>query len=361
MRTLTTIIAASLVLAGCKTAAPPPDKPSFEDDQVIVTDGDKPDTDTDPGPNTDRPEPEPEPDPDPEPEPEPEPAKPPRKKKTESFVAEPTLPDDMSYDEMALSRTVQVKRTPLVFAPAVEGCGIPEAIKASSGDGPGFAVDSCSRVIAAAHARTYKRTMSKLGVIDASVVEIRHDGQILWSTAPICIELRQDEKACKTDFISKLPKTYSFVGPVLSHTVETAQARGGGPASSNITGYVVDVRTGQPAKFAALIDEDSLIDGLKQDSFMRRTLNPVELDKAKTLDEIWKLWRTQDFAFFGAYYFGQWDADNGLAAMRIWYLEDNVGEEPIKLKELEIWVRPKRTWRAAFEDAASGASGFLAP
>ena len=355
MRLSTTIIAATLLLAGCKTPAPPQEDRSFEDDHVVVTTDPTDPTDSE-EPNTD-PEPEPEPDPDPDPDP----AKQQPLDTPDTFVAEPELPADMSFDEMALSRTVQVKRTPLVFAPVVkDGCGIPEAIHASSDGGPGFTVDSCSRVIQAAHARTYERTLTKLGVIDASVVEIRHDGQVLWSVAPLCVELRQDDAACGTDFVAKLPKTYSFVGPLLSYTVTTSEARAGGPASANIAGHVMDVRTGRPAKFGAMIDEDSLIDGLKRDSFMRRAVNPVELDKAKTLNDIWKLWRTQDFAFFGAYYFADWDADNGLAAMRIWYLEDNTGDQPNKLKELGVWVRPKRSWRAAFEDAAAKKSGYLA-
>lgn len=348
MRAYYTAIAASFVLVACKSPPPPKDD-SFEDDQVVVAQDAGAVEEPDAGAEPDVPEP-------------PEQVVDSKPPKTETFVAEPKQPEDMSFQEMALARTIEQTRTPLTLAPVLAGdaCGFPKAIHASASEGSGFTVDSCSRVIAAAHAKTYTRVTSRVGVIDASLVELRHDGQPLWSIEEACIELRQDDSACKTDFITKVPYVASFVGPVLSYKIHTAQARSGGPPSSEFTGYVTDVRTGQPAKFDALIDEDSLIDGLKRDSFMRRAVNPVELDKAKTIDEIWKLWRTQDFGYFGGYYFAEWDADNGLVAMRIWFRPDTAGNDPNDLKELGIWVRPKRTWRAAFEDAAAGKSGFLA-
>ena len=190
------------------------------------------------------------------------------------------------------------------------------------------------------------------------MVELRHDGRPIWTLASDCSDLRQRDDACPSDFISRRPTVMSFVGPLLTyHIASRVAAAGGEPQATNI-GYVLDVRTQAPAKFGALIDVDSLLNGLKRHSQMRRTVNPTELDAAKTLDDVWKLWRTQDFVYFGGYYFANWDADGNLAEMRIWYLEDSTSDAA--LKELVVWVRPKPSWKTAFEDAATEKSGFLA-
>lgn len=353
MSNFTTRLVAVFVLAliGCKTP-PPPQPETFEDDVVTPA---QPQEDAghaadvssdDAGSGVVKAEADP---------------KPPERKEPETFIAEPKLPADMSFQETALARTVEQTRSSLTFAPILDGgCGIPAAIRASAGQGSGYTVDSCQRIVAAAHAMTYQRTITRLGVIDISVVEIRHDGQSLWSVAGDCTALRQQDTACASDFIVRRPTAMSFVGPVFSYHVEMAVAEAGSPPDSDQEGFVIDVRTGVAAKFDALIDHDSLLNGLKRDSSMRRAVNPTELDAAKKVDEIWKLWRTQDFADFGGYYFADWDAENGLVAMRIWYMEDSAGREPNRLKELEVWVQPKAQWRSAFEDAATETSGFLA-
>ncbi len=350
---LTAHMLALVFLASCQT--PPPPRETF-DDQVIVKD---------------EPTPTPVPDAGSEPdaavevavEPPVEPADKQTPPALETFVAKPELPPNMSFQEMALARTAQQVRMGLIFAPILDaGCGIPAAIRATADvHGAGYTVDSCSLAVDAIHALTYQRTITKVGVLDISPVSIRHDGEPIWSAATDCTALRQQDNACGSDFITRRPTAMSFVGPLLSYHLATNSAVAGGTANRDNQGVALDVRTGLPAKFGALIDDDSLLNGLKRDLTMRRSVNPTALDAAKTVAAVWKLWRTEDFAFFGGYYFGAWDAENGLVAMHIWYLEDDAAMSENVLKELVVAVMPKAQWKSAFEDAASESSGFLAP
>lgn len=339
-----TLLPLMLLLAACQTPAPAA-REAF-DDQVVV------------------PAPPDEPTLPPSPEPEAEPTVPARESEPvrETFVPEPVVPGDLSFQETALARTVRQQQLGLVFSPIVDGgCGIPAAIRASADpSGAGYTVESCGRAVDAAHALTNTRIITKLGVLDASTVSLRHDGNPLWTAADDCSALRQNAEACASDFVVRRPMLKSFVGPILSYDMATHRAERGAKPTMRHEGVVIDVRTGQPARFGALIDEDSLLNALKRDSMMRRATDPVALDAAKTLDEVWGLWRTQDFAEFGGYYFAEWDPTSGQVMMRLLYLAVAAPDDENALQEIAVWVRPKAQWRAAFEDAAQGTSGFLA-
>jgi hypothetical protein len=330
----------ALFVAACQTPPAPVERETF-DDQVNVPDVGVSVVEPDAGPK-----------------PEPEPAVvEPAQKATENFIAKPGLPEEMSFQETALARTVEQQRRGLVFAPIVAGdCSVPTAIRATADEGAGYTIDSCKRAVDAAHALTFERRESKLGVIDISDVAIRHNGVDVWSVFGDCVAMRQQETACKSDYVARRLTVFSFVGPVLSYSTRTSQASAGAPPHHGESAHVVDVRTGRTAKFDALIDKSSILNALKRDSYMRRMLSPVELDASKTLDDVWELWGTTTFSEFGSYYFAEWDGETGQVALRIQYREDDAADT---LKELGIWVMPKRTWRAAFEEAASSASGFF--
>lgn len=342
------LLAASLAFA-CQTPAP---KPTPAPEPEVVQ------------PEVAEPEPEPEvaePEPEPEvvePQPE-EVAEPDRAPST--YVAEPTVPDGLGFGEQALIRTAQRVRGGISFGPMLEGnsCGSAVGVQGFAGAySTPYQIDDCKAVIAGAHALTHERIVAKLGVVDVSPVALLHNGDFVWTAIDTCEATALMENACPTDFTARRVTAMSFVGPELSYHVATRASAGGADPTTDSEAHVIDVRTKLPTRPYQLLDPDSLLNELKRNLTLRKAVNPTALDAATTLDEIWSLWGTASFAHFGAYYYAGWNGDAGVVDLRIWFLElrDDVNE----LQELRVWVRPKRQWRHAFEDAASDASGFFA-
>ena len=346
------LIASAALATACRPVPDPAPRTTFEDDHVVV-------------PADQRKEEVPQAEPQPEvvAQPAPQEPKDERGGARDTFVPEPEFEVTASRDERALAHAVKTHNVGFKFSPLRNDgkCGPPDYVRAVADPAAKsiHVVEACVRAVDVAHSLAFDRYKTRLGVLDVSSVAIRHDGQRLWTAAQDCIELRQSENACPGDFVLRTPSVRSFVGPLLSYEINTqSKVAGRGVAKSSI-GMVVDVRTGMSASFGSLVQKDSLLNALKRSLPLRRAVDPAQLDSAMSVDAVFDLWRTQDFAQFGGYYFAEWDPKTAMVSMRLWYLEESTRKGDNSLKELEIWVAPKPRWRSAFEDAAAKSSGFL--
>jgi hypothetical protein len=280
-----------------------------------------------------------------------------------TYVAEPEVPDGLTFQETALARTVAKFGKGMAFKPVLEGdqCGPASEIRASATYGAHddwYTIDDCDRAVSAAHALSYRRAITPFGVLDVSGVAIRHNADDVWTLADVCKAMRDAEEVCPTDYVAKFVLIQSMVGPIVSFVVTTDEVIGGEDPSRRQEGKTLDGRTGRPAEFTAMVTESSILDALKRNTYLRRKLPLSELVNAESIAEIFDLWRTQDFAHFGSYYFVDWSAEENRVAMRLQFLHSFTGDDA-ELQELEIWVEPKPKFKKAFEAADQKKRGFF--
>lgn len=214
------------------------------------------------------------------------------------------------------------------------------------------------------HAATQERWQNEFGSFGLSVFAFTHNFRTLWSfdcdlagyAATSCDEYRS---YTTPSYKSYCLRPLSAVGPVVSFAkAYTTYGAGGNRPSHGVVDWTFDVRDGEAASFDALVTPGSLLNALKEDPYLTRTLGE-KLQDAQTVDAVFELWGTDDFARFGTYYFHRWSPERKEVAMRISFLERTSGLNPNELRELGIWVTPKAEFVSHFERAAAG-EGFFA-
>jgi len=232
--------------------------------------------------------------------------------------------------------------------------------------GSGIRTTNCERTLEIAHAATHTRWSNSFGVIDISPFMVAGNGRTIWSPAYRCGSWLSYATSCEeysqyagSDMLEFTLQPRSVVGPIVSFTrTWTNQGAGGSGPSHGQDAWTVDIRSGDPATFDALITPESLLDGLKKDPFLQRELGE-KLQEAASQEDVWKLWGTDEFYKFGSYYFNEWSSRRGQVAMRIFFLETLDGLSPNELRSLGIWVTPREEFRTVFEAAAEDKGGFM--
>lgn len=288
----------------------------------------------------------------------------PSEKRPQTYVAKPEVPEGLSFQEQALAKSVARFGKGMAFKPVLEGtrCGAPVEIQASATYGAHddwYSVVDCDDAVSAAHALSYRRAITPFGTIDVSGVAIRHNGDDVWSLVDVCQQMQQREEVCPSDFVAKRVEIKSIVGPIVSIIVTTESSEDRSRATITQSARTLDGRTGQPASLTAMVTEDSILHALKRITSLRMEMPLDEFLAAESLDEVFDLWRTQDFAHFGTYYFADWSAEENRVDMRLLYLPE-ITEDQNELKELQVWVEPRPKFKGAFEAALTGQRGFYA-
>lgn len=195
--------------------------------------------------------------------------------------------------------------------------------------------------------------------VHADFWRLRYNGHVIVDGArDVCVDYCQDESASVGDFIASTLNAMSLVGPIFSYKGSTSEAGAGGPSYHGDSWETVDLRTMQPADIGALIDPDSALAALQNDSFIRRhqTLSDA-VSEAETLSVALDAMRAE-FEAVGPYAFHYYNSRKKLVAMRIAFREDiKRGTTPNRMSQIEIWVEPKKAWIPYFEAARNAPGG----
>lgn len=232
--------------------------------------------------------------------------------------------------------------------------------------GSGIRTTDCGRTLEIAHAATHTRWSNPFGDVDISPFMVASNGRTIWSPAYQCESWLGYATSCEeyskytgSDMLEFTLQPRSVVGPIVSFSRRwTNQAAGGSGPSHGQDAWTVDIRSGDPAQFDALITQESLIEGLKKDPFLQGELGE-KLQEAASPEDVWKMWGTDTFFKFGTYYFNEWSPKRGQVAMRIFFLETLEGLSPNELRSLGVWVTPKEEFHSVFEAAAKKEGGFV--
>ena len=185
----------------------------------------------------------------------------------------------------------------------------------------------------------------------------RYDGHVvLDAPARTCRDFCTRE-SIHGDFIGGSTRALSLVGPILSYSRETAEADAGVPPYHHQNWVSVDLRTMQTAKIDAIIESESVLDALKNDSFLRRRGDLSEkLSSADTLDAALAVLE-KEFDAVGGYAFNYYNPSTNLVALRFGFRLDTAGSSKNRMSQLGLWVEPKSEWVAAFQTAREAPEG----
>jgi hypothetical protein len=166
---------------------------------------------------------------------------------------------------------------------------------------------------------------------------IRLGKKVVWDTTNYCIN---PEESSPSDSMEEQRALVSLVGPWLTVSYQYSDAMGGGPPYHAQNWYTVDLRSSVPKLQSGktyateALDETSLLEALKADSYVKGTLqNLQELKSAREVLD--GLGETLSFAFY------DFNERTGQAAVRIGFQESTCGMCPNETSQLGLWVKPK--------------------
>ncbi len=176
---------------------------------------------------------------------------------------------------------------------------------------------------------------------------------------------------CETDQVYESAELLSFVGPVITFYTERADAVGGGYLGHLQKWYTYDLRHNVPANILEIVEEESLVQALKQDTWINSQLQPEQREQLKNLKTFESIRRLAiqcctvgdsyplaadsflDFAFFN------YDDEKQLAAVRLSFYPVGTDSFAGPVSQLGILVKPQKKYIKYFEQAQKGKGFFI--
>jgi hypothetical protein len=220
-------------------------------------------------------------------------------------------------------------------------------------------IASCATFFERTRAETEPETLGAPPFqVDVDFWRLRYDGHVFVDGAhDVCRDFCADESARAGDFIASSLEGLSHIGPIFSYKRSTSEAGGGGPPYHGDDWGTVDLRTMQPAALDALVEPESVLKALRNDSVIRRNEVLAEaLSKADSLDAALSA-LNKEIGATGAYSFHYYNESKNVVAMRIAFRETTAGLSPNRMSQIGIWVTPREEWVAAFESARDAPEG----
>lgn len=173
-----------------------------------------------------------------------------------------------------------------------------------------------------------------------------------------CAPVEPGASPASADQITGSLRLLSQVGPIV--TVESIESRSQKERLPRLSTQwsTIDLRTGQPAAWAALLDEQSLLEALQSASAVTQTNVADRVKRASTLEQAISAFENT-WGVFGGWAFHSWDPDAGRAVIHVAYHTGNVRGRPARLSRMQLTVAPREQHRHLFDKARGGDQGFL--
>ncbi len=188
--------------------------------------------------------------------------------------------------------------------------------------------------------------------VEITPLSLRHDGDVL-----VQHECR-DRFQCPEQVDEERFHLDSLVGPVLSHRRVVGGIGCKTPHETSPHFQTLDLRDGEPAVITDFVDEYSLIEALKQDSWIRDHTSDDERKALETFDDL-----DAGHPYLGQidpsrFSFYDWEGDEGRVAIRLW-LPAPTGHWTGEFRYLGLWVDPTPEMKRHLEAADEGEGFYM--